>query len=76
MQADVILKEPPSRVPPLSLSGGVRVEGGGGGARVRPWKLNSYLGAKFYKVLGLKFSLTLEDLEGLNILDKEKICLF
>ena len=30
MQADVILKEPPSWVPPLSLSGGARVEGGGG----------------------------------------------
>jgi len=30
MQADVILKEPPPWVPPLSLSGGVRVEGGGG----------------------------------------------
>jgi len=39
MQADVILKEPPPWVPPLSLSGGARVEGGGGGARpplVRP----------------------------------------
>ena len=32
MQADVILKEPPSWVPPLSLSGGASVEGGGGGA--------------------------------------------
>jgi len=31
MKADVILKEPPSWVPPLSLSGGARVEGGGGG---------------------------------------------
>ena len=30
MQADVILKEPPSWVPPLSLSGGAHVEGGGG----------------------------------------------
>ena len=30
MQADVILKEPPSWVPPSSLSGGARVEGGGG----------------------------------------------
>ena len=30
MQADVILKEPPPWVPPLSLSGGARVEGGGG----------------------------------------------
>ena len=30
MQADVILKEPPSWVPPLSLSGGASVEGGGG----------------------------------------------
>ena len=27
MQADVILKEPPSWVPPLSLSRGARVEG-------------------------------------------------
>ena len=32
MQADVILKEPPPWVPPLSLSGGARVEVGGGGA--------------------------------------------
>ena len=31
MQADVILKEPPSWVPPLSLSGGASVEGAGGG---------------------------------------------
>jgi len=30
MQADVILKEPPPWMPPLSLSGGARVEGGGG----------------------------------------------
>ena len=30
MQADVILKEPPPWVPPFSLSGGARVEGGGG----------------------------------------------
>ena len=28
MQADVILKEPPPWMPPLSLSGGARVEGG------------------------------------------------
>ena len=32
MQADVKLKEPPSWVPPLSLSGGASVDGGGGGA--------------------------------------------
>ena len=39
MQADVILKEPPSWVPPLSISGGPSVEGGRGGAAplVRPW---------------------------------------
>jgi len=30
MQADVILKEPPPWMPPLSLSGGARVDGGGG----------------------------------------------
>ena len=39
MQADVILKEPPPWMPPLSLSGGARVEGGGGFAApplVRP----------------------------------------
>ena len=30
MQADVILKEPPTWMPPLSLSGGARLEGGGG----------------------------------------------
>jgi len=30
MQADVILKEPPPWVPPLSLSGGAHIEGGGG----------------------------------------------
>ena len=36
MQADVILKEPSSWVPPLSLSGGARVEGGG---RARPHPL-------------------------------------
>ena len=35
MQADVILKEPPSWVPPLSLSGGARVEGVGGPAPPR-----------------------------------------
>jgi len=29
MQADVILKEPPPWMPPLSLSGGARVEGRG-----------------------------------------------
>ena len=32
MQADVILKEPPPWMPPLSLSEGARVEGGGGAA--------------------------------------------
>ena len=30
MQADVILKDHPSWVPPHSLSGGAHVEGGGG----------------------------------------------
>ena len=30
MEADVILKEPPPWMPPLSLSGGARVEGAGG----------------------------------------------
>ena len=30
MQADVILKDPPSWGPPHSLSGGAHVEGGGG----------------------------------------------
>ena len=28
MQADVILKEPPPRMPPINLSGGAREEGG------------------------------------------------
>ena len=37
MQADVILKEPPPWVPPFSLSGGARVEGGGPPPLVRPW---------------------------------------
>ena len=38
MQADVILKEPPPWVPPLSLSGGAHIEGAGGAAPplVRP----------------------------------------
>ena len=37
MQADVILKEPPPWMPPLSLSGGARVEGGAATLLVRPW---------------------------------------
>ena len=39
MQEDVILKEPPPWMPPLSLSGGARVEVGGGRGPplVRPW---------------------------------------
>ena len=36
MQADVILKEPPPWMPPLSLSGGARVEGGAAPPLVRP----------------------------------------
>jgi len=44
MQADVILKEPPSWVPPLSLSGGgASVEGGGGRGPL------SYAPASLYK---------------------------
>ena len=61
MQADVILKEPPPWMPPLSLSGGARVEGGGGarplprtpliGSLSKPIDLN----VSRYKVLmGLK----------------------
>ena len=52
MEADVILKEPPPWVPPFSLSGGARVEGGAPPPRTQGTLHELYFGLLAFKSCG------------------------